>query len=607
MQREIENWRKAFEQEQNRRKRIEDKIQRIEQEQSYLSTQVKMEQRGKADLLQKCSVLKEQLSEIQQKLQHKETELQRRTEELIQARSCQEDVMEEEVERLRDVERVTNKARAKQNKYLSSLHSVLLLRREEQSRRMHFAAWKNVVHVISKRLTFLKLVSKHCFWHCVGKVFVLWKSHISLLNNLRVGLDRFLFKQCKSCVRLVFHLWFRGAASLAQARVDEKAAELAGRCEKLTVRERALVEQVDSTLELMEAADSKHARKQEELKGLNMQLRVDARALEVRLTEAHAERRRLEQRIAEAAGLPAQLAEAQRHTAEVEAEARRLAEELQAAREERRLCLAAQRQLEDAAVAREAEAAAQVRRACELEDRVERAEAEAARAASRAEAVAAHAAAAEAAREAEARSRGAAEAAAQLARAEVEAARRDAHGLGELQERLEEEEARRRAVEDALGKLVAAFHERKLDSRRRLHGSMDRHRLLQVLCGWLRAAARAARERAAERVRAVERECGTQLAALEEEGGALAACMQQLTALRLAADAAAGREAALESARARAEAALAEMKARYLEGVKSSVHTIRLCRNRYLACSPTRGGSGSGGGGAEGGGDADDE
>ena len=597
LQREIDNWRKAFEQEKNRRKRVEDKVQRIEQEQSYLNTQVKMEQRGKADLLQKCTLLKEQCSEIQQRLQLKETELQRRTEELIQARSCQEDVMEEEVERLRDVERVTNKARAKQNKYLSSLQRVLLFRREEQSRRTHFAVWKSVVHSISKRLTFLKLVSKHCFWHCVGKVFVLWKSHILLLNNLRVGLDRFLFKQCKSRVRLVFHLWFRGAASLAKARVDEKAAELAGRCEKLTVRERDLVEQVDSTLELMEAADSKHARRQEELKGMNMQLRVDARALEVRLAEAHAERRRLEQRIAEAAGLPAQLTEALSRTAGVEAEARRLAEELRAAREEHRLGLSAQRQLEDAAVAREAEAAAQDRRTRELEERMEMAEAEAARAASRAEAVAAHAAAAEAARAAEARARGAAEAAAQLARAEAEAARRDAQGLGVLQERLEEEEARRRAVEDALGKLVAAFRERKLDSRRRLHGSTDRHRLLQVLCGWLRAAGRAARERAAERVRAVERECGTQRAAMEEEGGALAACMQQLTALRLAADAAAGREAALDAARARAEAALAEMKGRYLEGVKSSVHTIRLCRDRYLATSNSPGGGGGGGGG----------
>ncbi len=610
MQREIENWRKAYEKEKNRRKGIEDKVQRIEQEQSYLSTQVKMEQRGKADLMQKCSMLKEQFSEMQSRLQLKETELQRRTEELIQARSCQEDVMEEEVERLRDVERVTNKARAKQNKYLSSLQGVLLLRREEQSRRTHFTVWKYVVHSISKRLTFLKLVSKHCFWHCVGKVFVLWKSHISLLNNLRVSLDRFLFKQCKSRVRLVFHLWFRGAASCAQARVGEKAAELAGRCEKLTVRERNLVEQVDSTLELMEAADSKHARKQEELKGMNMQLRADARALEARLAEAHAERRRLEQRIAEAAALPAQLADALGRTAEVEAEAHQLAEELRSAREEQRLGLAVQRQLEDAAVAREAEAAVQDRRTRELEERVERAEAEAARAETRAEAIAAHAAAAEAARAAEARARGAAEAASQLARAEAEVARRDAHGLGVLQERLEEEEARRRAVEDALGKLVAAFRERKLDSRRRLHGSTDRHRLLQVLCGWLRAAGRAGRERAEERVRAVERECGTQLAALEEEGGALAVCMQQLTALRLAADASAGREAALDAARVRAEAALAEMKSRYLEGVKSSVQTIRLCRDRYLACSPPRGSGGRGGsggsGGDDGGGAADD-
>ena len=607
----MENLRLAYEQECNRRKQVQDKAQRIEQENGYLQTQLKIEQKGKADLQQKHATYKLQFSELHQKLQQKEAELQRRTEELIQARSSQDDVIEEEIQRLRDVERVTNKARSKQNKFLSVLSEVMCSNNKMRVKRANYIRWKNVVHSISKRLNFLKLVSKHCFWHCVGKIFLLWRSHIELLNNLRVDLDRFFFKKNKSCVRRMMFLWFRGAMLSAKTTRDAKIQEFEVCCDKLRMREKELVEQIDSTLELMEAADSKHSRKLEDLKGINLQQRLELQTLEARLSEAYSERRQLEQRLAAAESISSHLDDARSRLLEAEEGARGLAEELRLVREEKRQCLASQRLLEDAVSALELRVASQDRRTRELEDRNRAAEAESARMAAQAEARSAQLSTLQGALTAEKETRIMLEERSRQRDTELTTVRREVRELASVQEQLEEEEGRRRAVEDALGKLVSAFQEQKQSIRRRQQFVADRLRISKAFFWWVRDSLKAAIQRAHDRIQAVERECETQRAALDEEGEALRSCMQQLTAMRLAADEAAAREAGLEAARARAEGQLTELKARYLEGVKSSVQTIRLCRDRYLATSPggiadLHGAAGAGPGGGVGSSEASD-
>jgi uncharacterized coiled-coil protein SlyX len=585
-QREIENLRKALEQECNRRKQLQEKAQHIEQENSYLNIQIKMEYKAKAEIQQKCSSLKSQFSELNHKLLQKEAELQKRTEELIHARSNQEDAMEEEIQQLRDVERVTNKARAKQNKLLSVLSNIMFSRAKTKSLRAYCANWKISVRSISKRLTFLKLVSKHCFFHSVGKFLFLWRDHVDKLNNLRGDLDRFLFTTCKAFVRRVFYLWFRSALLGAKSSFEAKAHELEASCMRLSTKEKELVEQIDSTLELMEAADSKNSRKQEELKGVIMQLRLELQSLESRLMEAHADRHQLEQRLVDFDKNVTLLGETRSRSLQAEEAAKRLAAELQIARDEQKHSLKIQEQMESTITSLESRLAVQDRRTEELEDRITEAEAECAQCAAQGEVCSQQLAKAQADLTVEMDARAALEELGQQREKELAAARGQAQDVVVLKEIVDDEKARRRAVEDALGKLVTAFKEQKLSLRRRQHNTVHRLFISKFFYGWIRASCNSTRERAADRVRAVEKKCETQQAALDEEGVALRSCMQQLTDMRLAAEAGAAREEALESACEKAEKQLAELKARYLEGVKSSVQTIRLCRDRYLAASP---------------------
>ena len=593
--------RKAFEQEKNIRKQLQDKAQHIEQENRYLNTQIKMEHNVKAELQQKNSTLKSQFSEINQKLLQKEAELQKRTEELIHARSSQEEAIEEEIQQIRDVERVTNKARTKQNKFLSILSKILFSSVQSRAVRTNFGSWKSTVQSISKRLTFLKLVSKFCFFHNVGKSFLLWSKHVDVLNSLRKELDRFLNIQCKSCVRRVFHLWYRAALENRKKFYVSKVQELEACCLRLSSREKELVEQVDSTLELLEAADNKNSRKQEELRAVIMQLRVETQALEARFAQAQTERIHLEQRLVDSDKNVALLAEARSQSLKAEANAEKLADELRIVRDERQQGLVVEQQLESSLATLQSHIAAQDRRAEELEDRIVASKVDLARFATQEEARCSQLAAMESALTAEKEARAMIQQVGKQRDEELIVARRQVQELAALQEMLDDEKARRRAVEDALGKLVAAFKEQKLSLRHRQQGTALRLLISKFFFGWFRTSSKAYQERAADRVRAVEHECETQRIALDEEGAALRSCMQQLTAMRLAAEAAAAREVTLESACDKAESQLAELKARYLEGVKSSVQTIRLCRDRYLAASPVgaadaRGGAGGGGG-----------
>lgn len=84
-----------------------DRVARLERENSYLNSQLQMEQKKQAEYKETVRDAQRQAEEAEERLQEKKLELHERTHELMEARSGHEDIMEEGLRRIHEVESYT--------------------------------------------------------------------------------------------------------------------------------------------------------------------------------------------------------------------------------------------------------------------------------------------------------------------------------------------------------------------------------------------------------------------------------------------------------------------------------------------------------------------
>jgi len=567
-----------------------DRIARLERENSYLNAQLQMEQKKQGDYREATREAQRLAEEAEMKLQDKQRELHDRTEELIDERHGRQDMMEEGLRRMQEVESYTVNSMQHVRGMQRRVAGMMAQRLEMRVLIHAVRRWRSQTTSVIGRMELLRSVHQRFVYQVLGRPLMSWKKHADFVLYLSTALPRLALRRRRNLLALVFRFWrieaWRSArANMLVAMGDLKAAgeRERGLAAQLREAEEMLAEAYGAQNEVEKAVRDQTQRGDREV--LEARDLMEAAQIEERRVRAQLEEVTKELKAAKSAEhtTRASLAEhVQSHKQETEV----LRERLRAAesafdglKHKLNESQARQQDLEDMVTKKEGLASDKNVKIEMLKQTVKELEAQSGRLLQQLQS--------------EEASRSRAEGARQSMQAKLEELERNGsvivRGRQAVQTEYDDERQRRAQLEDALAKLIKAFKEAKEEHRQKLTHAGDYVRMLAAFFEWRRAAELSAQAAAQNTLdyRRLELEAFSSAASAEK--ASLSQSAHEMCELR---DAVQRLSAELEDSREREEEArdscasleaqLASLKETYLKGVKASVESIRLCRDKYL-------------------------
>ncbi|EKX32708.1 hypothetical protein GUITHDRAFT_148425 [Guillardia theta CCMP2712] len=578
LEHEIEGLRQAMEDDLRGRSQLQEKISRLERENLYLTNQLKMEQSLQSELKQTASGAQAKVKEVEQKLKEKMSELQLRTEELMEARSGHEQMIDTEMKRLALVDSRLNQSGRRLKALKKQLGMLLLLRRQERMAERAIRSLKVRALLKRGRRRLLRVVHERSVRVLLGKPLVCWQMRAQRMATLRVFLPAAAERRRRKLMTSCLSGWKRGCWSLRGLRVEEEVRAARSMFEQ---QEKELKSQLKDAREMIDDLREELARKDSltykqacasEQEILSLQESLRRQQDESARLHTDNEEKAKQLRIAENAEKTGRvvLEEKEEELVKLRERVRAAEEAYDRVRAKLQEELNDKRDLEDVLSRRDLMAGDRHQHVQHLEGTVADLEQQCQRLLQQ---VQAEEAARYKAEEMRMRMQERLEAFEQ-----GESFSHDSLRVqhADTQNALERERARSEELEDALSKLVEAFKEGKRQERMKLIQAGQYVRLLSSFFSWRRCA---------------DQQTIISLSAPSGFGEARQTpdLSQELLDLKhrnaslqaMLAEAKAGGE---EERRRREELErqVMSLKETYLQGVKASVQSIRLCRDRYL-------------------------
>jgi len=557
-----------------------DRVARLERENSYLNSQLQMEQKKQAEYKETVRDAQRQTEEAEMQLQEKKLELHQRTHELMEARNGHEDVIEEGLRRMHEVEAYTA-LNVEHVRTLQRRVAGMMAQRLDMRTAIHAVRrWRARASTVMGRMELLRQVHRRYLNQVLGRPLMCWKERSDFVIFLSRALPRLALGLRRKLLAGVFRRWHTDA--LRSAR--EKTATMMEDLKAAAHRENELSAQLREAEEMLAEAyaaqttvdkavrdqKARCEREIEEARDLLEASQTEERRVRVQLEEVSKELKATKG--AELSTRAALSENLQSHELETQV----LRERLRAAeaafdglKVKLRESQARQQDLEDMLSKNQGAVGDKAATIGKLQGTVSELEGQSRRLMQQLQQ--------------EETSRARAEAARQGMQLKLEELERNgsvmARGREVVESEYEEEMQRRTQLEDALAKLIKAFKEAKQEHRRKLLQAGEYVRMLAAFFEWRRTAATSAQE---------DRPAHSNLLSAADEAsfnlrmGEMHELREEKTALeeaveRLSAD--------LRVSRAREEQAnsqLTSLKETYLKGVKASVQSIRQCRDKYL-------------------------
>ena len=570
-----------------------DRIARLERENSYLNSQLQMEQKRQADYKDTVRDAQRQAEEADMRLQEKKLELHERTQELMEARSGHEDIMEEGLRRMQQVESYTA-LNAQHVRTLQRQVAGMMAQRLEMRTAIHAVRrWRSQTSTVMGRMELLRAVHHRYVNHVIGRPLQCWKKHTDFVIFLSTALPRLALRRRHNLLGLVFRRWHGAAVRLARATTESIIGDLkasAQRENELSAQLREAEEMLAEAYAAQNGVDkavrdqtARCEREIQEARDLLEAAQTEERRVRVQLEDAVKDLKAARSAEQSTRAALSENLQSHKHETEVLRDRVRAAESaFNGLKTKLKESQARQQDLEDMLSKNQGMSGEKAATIEKLQGTVSELEGQSRRLVQQLQQEETSRANAEAARHGM-----------QLKLAELERSGSVmARGRLVVESEYDEEIQRRTQLEDALAKLIKAFKEAKQDHRRKLLQAGEYVRMLAAFFEWRRTAERSALAAGKDsweyRRRQQQHSCassaGDDEASNRREGEA-----QDLREERNALEKAVERlSAELQESREREEKAsdqLASLKETYLRGVKASVQSIRQCRDKYLPTS----------------------
>jgi len=572
---------------------LQERIARLERENSYLNAQLQMEQKKQTDYKDAVREAQTDVDAADVRLMDKTRELHERTRELMEARSGHEDLMDEGIRRMQDVESYT----------INSVHHVRSMQRRVAGmmaqrldmRTVIFAMqrWRSQASTVMGRMELLRIVHQRYANHVLGRPLMRWKKHVDFVMFLSTALPKLALRRRRNLLWLVFRSWRGEASRSARAKIEAVIEDLKAAAQ----RENGLSAQLREAEEMLAEAYAAQSGVDQSLRDQTQRAEREVQEVRDLLEAALTEERRVHVQLEEAMkeGRAAKAAEQTMRASLAEylqshkQEAQALRERLRAAESafdglkvKLNKSQATQQDLEDMVTRKEGLTGDKTRTIQRLRSTIEDLEGQSHRLMQQLHSEEGNCKRAEASRLA--------------MQGKLEELERKGsvvvRGRQAVQSEFDDEIERRAQLEDALAKLITAFKEAKEDHRHKLMQAGEFVRMLAAFFEWRRTTEISAQNTVQDVLEYKRQELEvlhSTTAADIAEHAAVNGGMHEVHKLREAVqrlstelEESQEREEESQAARSALEEQMGSLKETYLKGVKASVQSIRQCRNRYL-------------------------